>query len=65
MTLGEKVKNLREQKNMTQAQLAERLGVTQEYVSLMERGVKYPGLRLGVQLARVLGTTAEQLVARG
>lgn len=63
--LGKKVKLLREQKNMTQTQLAERLGVTQEYVSLMERGVKYPGLRLGVALARVLGTTAEQLVARG
>lgn len=63
--LGKKVKLLREQKNMTQAQLAERLGVTQEYVSLMERGVKYPGLRLGVSLARVLGTTAEQLVSRG
>lgn len=63
--LGKKVKLLREQKNMTQAQLAQRLGVTQEYISLMERGVKYPGLRLGVQLARVLSTTAERLVARG
>lgn len=29
MTLGDKVKNLREQKNMTQTQLAERLGITQ------------------------------------
>lgn len=62
--LGKKVKLLRERKNMTQTQLAQRLGVTQEYVSLMERGVKYPGLRLGVALAKVLGTTAEQLVAR-
>lgn len=53
--LGKEVKLLREQKNMTQAQLAQRLGVTQEYVSLLEKGVKYPGLNLGVALARVLG----------
>ena len=50
--LGKEVKLLREQKNMTQ-----------EYVSLLEKGVKYPGLNLGVALARVLGTTVEQLVA--
>lgn len=62
--LGKEVKLLREQKNMTQAQLAQRLGVTQEYVSLVEKGVKYPGPNLGVALARVLGTTVEQLVAR-
>lgn len=62
--LGKEVKLLREQKNMTQAQLAQRLGVTQEYVSLLEKGVKYHGLNLGVALARVLGTTVEQLVAR-
>ena len=62
--LGKEVKLLREQKNMTQAQLAQRLGVTQEYVSLVEKGVKYPGLNLGVAVARVLGTTVEPLVAR-
>lgn len=64
MSFGEKVKNLREQKNMTQMQLAERLGVTQAYVNAIERGVRFPSLLLGVALAKVLGTTAEALVAK-
>lgn len=64
MTLGDKVKNLREQKNMTQMQLAERLGVTQAYINAIESGIRIPGFLLGVTLAKVLGTTAEQLIAK-
>lgn len=47
--LGKEVKLLREQKNMTQAQLAQRLGVTQEYVSLVRkrRQVSWPQLGRG------------------
>lgn len=39
---GEKVKQLREEKSMTQQTLSERLYVTRQAVSKWERGTRYP-----------------------
>ena len=42
MEIGELIKNTRVRKGMTQAELAERLGVTPQAISQYERGVKKP-----------------------
>lgn len=47
----------------TQRAFAEAVGVTQETVSLWERGVKMPLLDIAVRAARLLGLTVEEFYA--
>ncbi len=48
---------------LTQAELADRAGVTRQLVSAVEANRNEPGVRAGVALARALGTTVEALFA--
>ena len=61
-TLGSCIRTLRMQKNMTQLQLAELLGVTDKAVSKWERDLSYPDIALFPKLADILGTTADGLL---
>ena len=49
------VRNARRTRGLSQAQLAERIGSIQAYVSRLERGLENPGLLTMDQLARALG----------
>ena len=49
------VRNARRARGLSQAQLAERIGSVQAYVSRLERGLENPGLLTMDQLARALG----------
>lgn len=42
-TLGQKIKKLRKEKNLTQAEVAEALGVSRPFLTGIERGREYPG----------------------
>ena len=61
-TLGLRIRMLRMQNNMTQAQLAELLNITDKAVSKWERDLSYPDIALFPKLADVLGTTADDLL---
>lgn len=52
--LGEKIKAARFAKRMTQAQLAEKLGLTAAAVSLWETGINMPPLSTYFQLVKIL-----------
>lgn len=60
--LGKKVREHRTALGWSQATLAERVDVTMEYVSLMERGERLPALGMLVRLARVLRVPPGQLL---
>jgi len=60
--IGSRIKALRRQNDMTQEKLADFLGVTAKSVSKWETGVTLPDLVLIVPLARLLHTTADQLL---
>jgi len=60
---GNFVCQLREQKNMTQAELADQLGVTPAAVSKWENGSSKPRVEVLFQLAQILGVRAEELMA--
>ena len=61
-TLGSCIRSLRLQNNMTQAQLAEKLNVTDKAVSKWERDLSYPDISLFPKLADVLGATVNDLL---
>lgn len=61
-TFGSRIRYLRKQHNMTQAQLAEQLGVTDKAVSKWERDLSYPDPALFPELANILGVTVDDLL---
>ena len=62
MPFGENIRKLREEKGMSQAELADKVGVTQSMIARYETYVKVPNIQTSVELAKVLGTTGEKLV---
>ena len=59
---GRKLKELREQADLTTTQLAEDVGVSQSMISHMERGFKAPSLEVVVRIASRLGVTVDELI---
>ena len=59
--IGEKIKELRRKKDLTQEKLAEMLGVAYQTVSKWETGITSPDLSLIVPLARLFGVTTDEL----
>jgi transcriptional regulator with XRE-family HTH domain len=57
------VQTLRQEKGLTQVQLAKKARVTQGYVAQLEAGlIKDPGIRAAIRIAKVLGVTVEGLL---
>lgn len=65
MAFSDNVKRLRERKNYSQSELAELVGVSQQAIADYEKGKKVPNIVTGVDLARKLDTTVEQLLNNG
>lgn len=64
MALKDNVKSFREDRNLSQLQLAEQLGVNQAMISYIESGMKIPSLALTISLADAFGCTIDELVGR-
>jgi putative transcriptional regulator len=56
-----RIKELRARHNLTQAQLADLLGVRRETISFIEQGKYNPSLRLAHRIARALKSTLDEL----
>jgi transcriptional regulator with XRE-family HTH domain len=61
---GQRVRKLRDQRGLSQAQLAERADLDITYVSGIERGRRNPGLNTLARLARALTVTLPMLVGQ-
>lgn len=57
------LKVLRAQRDWTQAELAERAGVSRKTINTIERGVFVPSTVLALRLAAVLETRVEEIFA--
>ena len=57
MTIGDKLKALREAKGITRAALAQAVGISVASLSEYERGKACPGLILARRLAQTLGVS--------
>lgn len=61
-TLGSRIGRMRRAKGFTQEELAEKLGVSAQAVSKWENDISCPDIQLLPQLAKLLGTTVDQLL---
>jgi transcriptional regulator with XRE-family HTH domain len=59
--LGQRIANLRKSRTLTQEQLAEAVGCSVEFVSLVERGVNAPSVAGLEKFARVLKVEVKEL----
>lgn len=62
MAFSENLKSFRNRVGMTQAELAEAVGVAQSTIAQYEIGLKIPTIIIGVRLADVLHTDCHRLV---
>lgn len=54
MTLGQNIKIKRQELDLCQFELAERVGVTQTHISDIERGKRNPSVELLIKIAKAL-----------
>ncbi|MBE6148483.1 MAG: helix-turn-helix transcriptional regulator [Firmicutes bacterium] len=59
---GKFIAKLRKEKNMTQEQLAEKMGVSINAISKWERGLNFPDVSLYKKLCNELGINIEELI---
>jgi transcriptional regulator with XRE-family HTH domain len=60
MNIGLRIKGLREEKNMSQEELADKIGVSKQMVSHYENGINVPRGKKIKLLAKVFGITEEE-----
>ena len=60
--IGELISSQRKEKNLTQAALAEKLGITDRAISKWERGKGLPEVSLMLDLCEILGITVNELL---
>lgn len=58
----DKIKMLRETRNMTQADLAKELGITRSGVNAWEMGISIPSTQYIVELSLLFGVSADYLL---
>lgn len=61
--IGEFIKNLRKEKNLTQGELAERLFISPKTISKWECGMGAPDVSIMMDLCKVLGVTVNELLS--
>jgi len=63
MSLGQRIRQRREALKLTQEQLAKNLGLTSQYISVIEQDKRSPSLSALAKLADELGVTVDYLVS--
>ena len=60
MTIGDKIRKIRIEKNMSQKKLANLTGISQTYISKIEENKRQPTFSKMVKIANALGIPIEQ-----
>lgn len=59
--MNNNLKKIRKEKGLTQIQLAKLVGVTNDYISQIERGVRSPGLTTAKKISDLLEKNIEEI----
>ena len=62
LTMGSRIREARKKKGLTQEQLAERLDLSVEFISQIERSLKLPSMQDFIKLVEVLQVSADYLL---
>lgn len=62
MLFGEKLKELRTARNMSQKQLAERIGIAKSVISFYESGERFPSYEVLIKIADIFHTSTDYLL---
>ena len=62
MTIGECIKSLRKENQLTQQQLADKLFISQDTISLWERNKSTPDAKAIVELCKIFDVSADYLL---
>ena len=62
VAFGRVLREIRRSRRISQEELAERAGVDRTYPSMLERGVRAPGLPVAISVAIALGVEPDGLV---
>ncbi|MBQ8381231.1 MAG: helix-turn-helix domain-containing protein [Clostridia bacterium] len=63
LKIGKFIANCRKQKSLTQAQLSEKLGITDKAISKWERGISMPDTSIMLELCDILGISVNELLS--
>ena len=63
LKIGKFIAECRKQKNLTQMQLAEKLGITDKAISKWERGIAMPDSSIMLELCNILGISVNELLS--
>ncbi|MCL4353435.1 MAG: helix-turn-helix transcriptional regulator [Patescibacteria group bacterium] len=59
--VGQKIQKARKKAELTQEELAERIGVSSTYVGFIEQGQRVPSIKTADKISRVLGIKLSEL----
>lgn len=62
MSIGENIRALRIEKNMTQTQLASMLFISQDTISLWERNKSLPDVKSLIKLSKIFNVTTDYIL---
>ena len=62
LTMGDRIKETRKKCCLTHEQLAEKLDISVEYVSQIERSLKIPSMQIFIKLVEILDVSADYLL---
>lgn len=60
--LGNNIRNLRVKADMTQDDLAKRIGVCRSFVTYLEQGFRKPNTEMLLRISKVFGVTIDSLI---
>lgn len=61
-SLGHKIKKLRKKKSLSQERLADKVDLSQQHISRIEKNLTYPSVATLSKIAKVLGIQLDDLV---
>jgi transcriptional regulator with XRE-family HTH domain len=62
VSLGNRIQHIREQRGLTQEELATQTGISLKHISVLERGLKEPRLATFLSITEALGVTPNELL---
>ena len=63
VSLGSRIREIREANGLTQEELAAKTGISIKHLSVLERGLKEPRLSTFLAIVEALGTTPNELLS--